>query len=112
MAMETYPIKDKEGDYPFALEIENVYVGPRAIGLGLDRKSITQKLGTPTAEKNNSVLYVYRKEQRMTVEQIERMAKLWPTVKEHPFADVSSDVELVFIDGKTVAVTISKLETY
>lgn len=82
------------------------------LGLGLDRKSITQKLGTPTAEKNNNVLYVYRKEQRMTVEQIERMAKLWPTVKEHPFADVSSDVELVFIDGKTVAVTISKLETY
>jgi hypothetical protein len=30
--MKTYPLKDEQDGYPSAFEIENVYVGPRAIG--------------------------------------------------------------------------------
>ncbi len=85
---------------------------PRGLRLELDRRDLTKMLGAPTAERSNNVLYVYRKERRMTQEQIEKMAKLWPQVKGHPFADVSSDIELTFADSKLVSLTISKVETY
>lgn len=35
--MQTFPIMDKRGGYPFAFEIENVYVGTRAIGRLLEQ---------------------------------------------------------------------------
>lgn len=37
ITMQTYPTMDKHGLHPLAFEIENVYVGPRAIGRILEQ---------------------------------------------------------------------------
>jgi hypothetical protein len=79
--------------------------------LGLSKREVVSILGPPTEKDKDILSYNFSRQVKLTEGEILKIEKSFPSVREHPFYDVSVFIRASFVDGKLISLLISKTET-
>lgn len=82
------------------------------IRLGLTQKQLRVILGAPTKIIKNNWFYLYQSQRKMTQEEIERLAIKWPIVRQQPYFDVNSFIQVTYSNSKITKIMIGKVESF
>jgi hypothetical protein len=83
-----------------------------AVRLGMTRMELAQVLGEPSSSHGNSWDYRCDIRKQMTEEQLVRMERRWPRVRDHPYFDLWITASAGFDSDRLVRFRVSKTETY